>query len=156
VLDFLLSKTELNGRRLRNQPCKDRNPRSLQHGRSGPLVLLKVAGTSKARPSPIKRTTLRVPSWTADPGAQLGLDTVIQIVRDFTPGLNATDLNSHAIQSVLAHQSRTFWYLRPILQPPSKPGARASRICNRARISLVFTLDLLVPSICAVSSVLNC
>jgi hypothetical protein len=43
-----------------------------------------------------------------DPGAQLGLDTVIQIVRDFTPDLNATDLNSHVIQSVLAHQSRTF------------------------------------------------
>ena len=30
VLDFLVSETELDGRRLRDQPCQERNPRSLR------------------------------------------------------------------------------------------------------------------------------
>ena len=35
-----------------------------------------------------------------DPGAQLGIDNAIYVVRDFTPDLNTTDLNNHVIHSV--------------------------------------------------------
>jgi len=55
------------------------------------------------------------------------------------------------------HQKgRTFSYSRLLLHDPSKPGASASRICSRARHSLVFTFASDRPRACAVSLILRC
>src|SRR5215469_15495193 len=45
------------------------------------------------------------------------------------------------LNSRFGQKGRTFSYSRHRLQAPSKPGASASRICRRARKSLVFTFD---------------
>lgn len=53
-------------------------------------------------------------------------------------------------------KGRTLSYVLPRLQAPSNPGANASRICRRARDSLVFTFASDRPSTCAVSVMLRC
>ena len=53
-------------------------------------------------------------------------------------------------------KGRSFSYARPRLQAPSKPGASASRICSRARKSLVFTFDSERSITSAVSLMLRC
>src|SRR5207245_5783546 len=44
------------------------------------------------------------------------------------------------------HQGRTFSYSRPFFHAPSKPGASASRIINRARSRRVLTAAPLIPT----------
>src|ERR1700758_4688844 len=82
------------------------------------------------------------------PGAHLLTDLAVKVFRDLAPDLFATDFHYHGL---------TCWYsARPVLQLPSIPGARASRICRRARKRRVFTALFLIPSNSAVSSILKC
>src|SRR6516164_4410364 len=61
-------------------------------------------------------------------------------------------------QGIACHhqKGRTFSNSRLLLHDPSKPGASASRICSRARHSLVFTFASERPRTFAVSLILRC
>src|SRR5207253_11362785 len=85
-------------------------------------------------------------------GAQLGIEFALDEVGDLAEDLQATDLHGVCFEVARAHHGLTFLYAGlPVIQEPSKPGASASRIINRARSRRVRTRVSLMPSICAVS-----
>src|SRR5258708_38957436 len=81
------------------------------------------------------------------PGAQFPTDLALKIIRDLTPDLFATDFHYHGLTCSYS--------ARPVLQLPSIPGARASRIRRRARKRRAITSLFLIPSNSAVSSILK-
>ena len=97
-------------------------------------------------------------------GAQLGIDGVVDVIRDLAPNFAAANFDHNSMDAVIAKllhtaqdQGRTFLNsFRPVVHDPSIPGASASRICRRARKRRVFTLASLMPRILAVSAMLTC
>lgn len=85
------------------------------------------------------------------PAPQFCIDLAINVIRDFTPDVETTDFNRSQ-----GYQGLTFFQLpSPDFQAPSNPGASASRICSRARNSLVFTDASVMPSVRAASVMLR-
>src|ERR1700751_3569126 len=91
-------------------------------------------------------TAITLPEVRFHGDAQIRIDVIFEIVRDFMPDLFAVDY----------HGLVPFARCSFVLQVPPSPGANRSRSMSRASSSRVLTDAEEIPRVLAVSSMLKC